>query len=221
MLVMWLAVFVLDAVWLRSSRQFKWWPWSLVTLILDVCYGISLIPRGKAIYTNAHYPQINTETTSLLSPRYTQFHFDLNEVHLGHAQDEANYFSRFFFHWVGPLIAKGVAGNLKRIEDLFDLPDALNISRISEKIQMSISRSKNLCWALHKTFGKEFYLIGILRFIADISSFAGPLLLGCLLRQETPQADPDEDHFNWLPYLYALGLFGTQLICKCIALLTR
>lgn len=214
MIVMWLAIFVLDAVWLRSSRHFEWWPWSLATLVLDICYGLTLVPTGKATYTGPRYAQANTETTSLLSPRYTHFNFYFNEVHLGHAQDEANYFSRFFFHWVGPLISKGLAGNLRRIEDLFDLPDALNISRISEKLQISISRSKNLFWALHKAFGKEFYLIGILRFIADITSFTGPLLLGALLRQASSGADTNEDDFNWQPYFYALGLFGTQLICK-------
>ncbi|XP_046809062.1 ATP-binding cassette sub-family C member 10 [Lucilia cuprina] len=218
MIVMWLAIFVLDAVWLRSSRHFDWWPWSLATLLLDVFYGLTLIPNGKATYTAARYPHANTETTSLLSPRYTHFHFDFNEAHLGHAQDEANCFSRLYFHWVGPLISKGVAGNLRRIEDLFDLPDALNIPRISEKLQISISRSKNLFWSLHKAFGKEFYLIGILRFIADISSFAGPLLLGGLLSQGYSSDDTNEENYNWAPYWYALGLFGTQLIytfCSC------
>ncbi|KAM7354188.1 ATP-binding cassette sub-family C member 10 [Cochliomyia hominivorax] len=218
MIVMWLAVFVLDVVWLRSSRHYDWWPWSLATLLLDICYGFTLIPCGKAVHTAPRYTRGDTETTSLLSPRYTHFHFNFNEVHLGHAQDEANFLSRFFFYWVGPLISKGVAGNLRTIDDLFDLPDALNIPRLSEKLQICISRSKNLFWALHKAYGKEFYLIGLLRFIADISSFAGPLLLGGLLRQWAAGKDTNEDDFNWQPYLYALGLFGTQLIytfCSC------
>lgn len=215
MTVMWLAIFVLDAVWLRSSRHYDWWPWSLFTILLDICYGLTLLPKGNATYAAQRFQQDNSETTSLLSQRYTHFHFDFNEAHLGHAQDEANYASRLFFHWVGPLIAKGLAGNLRRIEDLFDLPEALNISRISEKLQISISRSKNLVWAMHKAFGKEFYSIGILRFIADISSFAGPLLLGGLLSQATTANTlENEEETNWKPYFYALGLFGTQMICK-------
>ena len=215
-IVMWLAISVMDAVWLRSSRHYDWWPWSLVTLLLDIFYGLTLIPKGKATYIGPRHSYTTSETTSLLSPRYTQFNFDFNEAHLGHAQDEANFISRFFFYWVGPLIEKGVTGNLKRIEDLFDLPDALNIPRISEKLQISISRSKNLFWALHKAFGKEFYLIGILRFLADTSGFAGPLLLGGLLSQDSAEAEVNENDFNWKPYLYALGLFSTQLICKVI-----
>uniref|UniRef100_A0A1I8QDH6 ABC-type xenobiotic transporter n=1 Tax=Stomoxys calcitrans TaxID=35570 RepID=A0A1I8QDH6_STOCA len=213
MTVMWLAVLVLDVVWLRSSRHFDWWPWSLVTVLFDISYGITLLPKGKAIYVAQRFQQDTTETTSLLSQRYTHFHFDFNEAHLGHAQDEANYASHLFFYWVGPLISKGLAGNLKRIDDLFDLPEALNISRISEKLQVSIARSKNLFWALQRAFGKEFYSIGILRFIADISSFAGPLLLGGLLSQATVSSTTNnDDETNWKPYLYALGLFGTQLI---------
>ncbi|XP_073826163.1 ATP-binding cassette sub-family C member 10 [Musca autumnalis] len=222
MTVMWLAVFVLDAVWLRSSRHFDWWPWSLATLLLDLCYVVTLLPKGNAVYVAQRLPHQDSlsETTSLLSQRYTHFHFDFNEAHLGHAQDEANFGSRFLFHWVGPLISKGLAGNLKTIEDLFDLPDALNITRLSEKLQVSISRSKNLIWALHKAFGKEFYSIGILRFIADITSFAGPLLLGGLLSQANSSGTTDDEteETNWMPYLYALGLLGTQLVyafCSC------
>ncbi|KAL9928388.1 ATP-binding cassette sub-family C member 10 isoform 1-T2 [Glossina fuscipes fuscipes] len=220
-LVLWLAIFVLDAVWLRSSRNFDWWPWSLITFLLDVCYLTTLLPKGRAIYVPFRHgnesdgrdnsEQADNESSALLARRYTYFHFDFHEVHLGHAQDEANLCSRFLFHWVDPLISKGVAGNLKRIEDLFDLPDALNISRISERFQTSVSSTKKLFWALHKVFGKEFYFIGILRFVADISTFAGPLLLGGLLAQEPAHNDHDEE-VNWQPYLYAFGLFCTQLL---------
>uniref|UniRef100_A0A1A9WKS6 ABC-type xenobiotic transporter n=1 Tax=Glossina brevipalpis TaxID=37001 RepID=A0A1A9WKS6_9MUSC len=217
MLVVWLAIFVLDAIWLRSSLDFDWWPWSVIIFLLDICYLTTLLPKGRAIYVPIYLPDENengpadSENSALLAQRYTYFHFDFHEAHLGHAQDEANLSSRFLFHWVNPLISKGVAGNLKRIEDLFDLPDALNISRISERFQTSISSTKNLFWALHKVFGKEFYLIGILRFVADISTFAGPLLLGGLLAQEPAHKDHDES-VNWQPYLYASGLFCTQLL---------
>lgn len=118
--------------------------------------------------------------------------------------------SRFIFHWVEPLITKGVAGNLRKIEDLFDLPDSLNIPRLSDRLQLCLSHTKTLFWALHKAFGREFYLIGILRFISDISGFAGPLLLGGLLSQQSVE----NDETNLKPYLYAFGLFGTTLLCK-------
>lgn len=204
--VTWLAVFVLDVVWLHTSVSYDWWPWSLMTVIFDIFYALTLIPRGNAVFSTSSRHSSNREDESLLGNRYTYFHFDLNETHLGHAQDEASYTSRFIFNWVNPLIAKGVAGGLKKIEDLFDLPDSLNISRISERLQICISQSKTLFWALHKGFGLEFYLIGILRFIADIAGFAGPLLLGGLLQN---RKENDNTGADWSPYLYALGLCGT------------
>ncbi|XP_017480560.1 PREDICTED: multidrug resistance-associated protein 7 [Rhagoletis zephyria] len=204
--VAWLAVVVLDMVWLRTSINYDWWPWSLVTVIFDLIYGLTLIPTGNAVLATTRYPSAR-EDESLLANRYTYFHFDMNETHLGHAQDEASYPSCFIFSWVDPLITKGVAGGLKKIEDLFDLPDALNITQLSERLQVCISQTKTLFWALHKGFGREFYLIGILRFTADIAGFAGPLLLGGLLKQ---QNENDNGETSWSPYLYALGLCATS-----------
>ncbi|KAH8263022.1 hypothetical protein KR044_003280, partial [Drosophila immigrans] len=211
--VFWLMVVVLDAVWLRTSRHYEWWPWSLATLLCDLCYAATLIPKGSAIVSTSHASsQRDREQEALLSQRYTYFHFELNEALLGHAQDEANWISRFVFHWVQPLIDKGVVGKLRRIEDLFDLPDALNITRLSERLHLALSQSQSLLRALHKVFGCEFYLIGLLRLVADISSFAGPLLLGGLLQQDDKTATTNR------AYYYALGLFGSTLLsalCGC------
>lgn len=209
--IFWLTVVVLDGVWLRTSRHFEWWPWSLATLLCDFCYAATLLPKGNAIYCATPSGNRDREQEALLSNRYTYFHFELNEALLGHAQDEANWLSRFVFHWVKPLINKGVAGKLRRIEDLFDLPDALNITRLSERLHLALSQSQSVFRALHKCFGFEFYLIGLLRLVADISSFAGPLLLGGLLRQDGSEADQKA-------YYYALGLFGSTLLsalCGC------
>lgn len=212
--VVWLMVVVLDAVWLHTSRHFEWWPWSLATLLCDLCYGATLLPKGSAIISSATVTAANRdrEQEALLSHRYTYFHFELNEALLGHAQDEANWSSRFIFHWVNPLISKGVAGKLRRIEDLFDLPDALNVTRLSERLHMALSQSHKLLRALHKCFGFEFYSIGLLRLVADISSFAGPLLLGGMLRESGRETMGNR------AYYYALGLFGSTLlsaVCGC------
>lgn len=218
--VVWLMVVVLDAVWLRTSRHFEWWPWSLATLLCDLCYGATLLPKGNAIISSATATAASRdrEQEALLSHRYTYFHFELNEALLGHAQDEANWLSRFIFHWVQPLISKGVAGKLRRIEDLFDLPDALNVSRLSERLHMALSQSQSVLRALHKCFGFEFYAIGLLRLVADISSFAGPLLLGGLLRQSARDDGQETVELNNRAYYYALGLFGSTLlsaVCGC------
>ncbi|KAH8269735.1 hypothetical protein KR018_008658 [Drosophila ironensis] len=207
--VVWLTVVVLDGVWLRTSRHFVWWPWSLATLICDLLFALTLLPKGSAVYASLPRSGSSRETESLLGQRYTYFQFDLNESHLGHAQDEANVGSRFLFHWVHPLIAKGVAGKLRKIEDLFDLPDALNITRLSERLHLALSQSQSLWKALHKCFGVEFYLIGVLRLVADLSGFAAPLLLGGLLRQDHKDANE--------VYYYALGLFGSTLLSALCA----
>lgn len=218
--VVWLMVVVLDAVWLRTSRHFEWWPWSLATLLCDLCYGATLVPRGNAIISSATATAASRdrEQEALLSHRYTYFHFELNEALLGHAQDEASWLSRFIFHWVQPLIGKGVAGKLRRIEDLFDLPDALNVARLCERLHMALSQSQSVLRALHKCFGFEFYAIGLLRLVADISSFAGPLLLGGLLRQSARDDGQGTIALNNRAYYYALGLFGSTLlsaVCGC------
>lgn len=51
--VTWLAVFVLDVVWLRTSVSYDWWPWSLMTVIFDIFYALTLIPRGNAVFSTS------------------------------------------------------------------------------------------------------------------------------------------------------------------------
>lgn len=135
---------------------------------------------------------------------------------LGHAQDEATYLSRLLFYWVNPLIEKGMSGNLRKIDDLFDLPDSLSLSKITERLQNAVDGSKSIFKALHRTYGFEFYSIGIIRFVGDMSGFAGPLLLGGLLREQTT----NNSGTDMRPYFYAMGLFGSTLLSKCLTKIT-
>lgn len=132
---------------------------------------------------------------------------------LGDADDDANFLSRMVFFWVNPLISKGIAGRLRKIDDLFDLPSSLNIANLTETFHQSIENSKSLFVALHKSFGREFYSIGLLRLIADMSGFSGPILLGGLL---TSSDDEDENTTSYKPYLYALGLFGSTMLGRFV-----
>lgn len=63
--------------------------------------------------------------------------------------------------------------------------------------------------ALHSLYGYEFYSIGILRLIADLAGFGGPLLLGGLLGTATDSAPGSGD-----AYYYATGLLFTTLLGK-------
>lgn len=127
---------------------------------------------------------------------------------LGQAQDEAPCLSKLIFYWVNPLIEKGISGNLKTIDDLFDLPESLSINNTAERLQNGIASTVNLFRALHRVFGIEFYAIGLLRFMADMLSFTGPLLLNSLLSRKAS----DQTETDLLAYGYAFGLFATTLI---------
>lgn len=44
-----------------------------------------------------------------------------------------------------------------------------------------ITKKVTLFYLLHQCFGWEFYAVGILKFIADVSSFMGPIFLNRLI----------------------------------------
>lgn len=69
----------------------------------------------------------------------------------------------------------------------------------------------SLLKALHICFGWQFYGIGILKFIADCSGFAGPLLLNKLV---SFIENKSEDIGTG--YLFALGLCLSTLIGKLL-----
>ena len=144
----------------------------------------------------------------MLENHYSRFE-DADEQALGHANDEANWISKLMFSWVNPLISKGLSGLLRTVDDLFQLPETLNVSRINDKLRRIFAVTPSLFKALHKTFGFEFYAIGILRLMCDMSGFAGPMLLNGLLQQNS---DPSE--FDYKPFMYAFGLFGSSIFGK-------
>lgn len=137
---------------------------------------------------------------------YIRFQDNIDEDILGDADDDASFLSKFIFYWVNPLIKKGIAGKLKEVDDLFDLPESLNIASLTETFHQSVDNKRTLFRALHKSFGREFYSIGLLRLMSDMSGFCGPILLGLLLR------GTDSTENSYRPYLCALGLFGSTLL---------
>lgn len=175
-------------------------------MILNILYGLTLLPKGKSERVLREQRELDTDASI---NTYHRLSVDGGEemFTLGAAHDGYNFVSRLIFHWVNPLIAKGVLGKLRKNDDLFDLPECLNIKRLFENLQKSIDTSRSLFKALHRSFGVEFYAIGILRLFSDMSNFAGPLLLGGLLRSGT-NADANSKH----AYYYAAGLFATTLI---------
>uniref|UniRef100_A0A182IX99 ABC-type xenobiotic transporter n=1 Tax=Anopheles atroparvus TaxID=41427 RepID=A0A182IX99_ANOAO len=221
LIVLWTSLLALASIWLHTNLHTDFWLWYLAQLSLYLCYGGTLILPGNAHYVRPRRTE-DDERQALLSQSYTRFFEDIEETALGPIEDEANVFSRFVFYWVRPLITKGAAGKLRRSDDLFDLPEALTLHRITEHLQSALDATRSLFKALHRCFGWEFYLIGLLRLLGDLSGFAGPILLGSLLRNEfgnngtSPTIPPDDGDagrpVDFRPYYYALGLLSSTVI---------
>lgn len=174
-------------------------------MILNILYGFTLIPKGKS-QRLIREAEIDRESSINVYHRLS-VDGDEEQFTLGAASDGVSFFNKLIFRWVNKLIAKGVLRKLKKNDDLFDLPDQLNIRKLFESLQKSLSAGKSLFKALHRSFGVEFYSIGILRLFSDLSNFAGPLLLGGLLRSGMTENPSDKS-----AYYYAAGLFMTTLV---------
>lgn len=53
--------------------------------------------------------------------------------------ENATIISKLLFHWVTPLMEKGVKGLLNHSDDLFDLPDQISTNAISYKIDKHLN----------------------------------------------------------------------------------
>ncbi|XP_058453342.1 ATP-binding cassette sub-family C member 10 [Malaya genurostris] len=223
MIVLWTSLLALSGIWVHTNFRSEYWIWYVSDFSLFVVYGGTLIASGNAHYVREQRT-VDQEREALLSRTYTRFLDDIDESALGPIEDDANFLSRLVFQWVKPLIVKGVAGKLRKNDDLFDLPECLNMNQIVEKLQKQLSAAHSLFKALHKCFGWEFYSIGLLRLLADLSGFAGPVLLGGLLRSEnfingTLPSDDCRQNCNitdMRAYYYAFGLMWATLI-SCFA----
>ncbi|XP_011176315.1 multidrug resistance-associated protein 7 [Solenopsis invicta] len=185
---------------------------SITIVILLILYTITLIPgpdrpeRMRSSFQNTtvgeRTPLLSSSTSS-----YVQFPEEQDPSYLGIAMEDTTVISKLLFHWVTPLMEKGVKGLLNHSDDLFDLPDQISTNTISHKIDQRlhnmsktvnngiesnsevplhsnvkiVTKKMTLLHLLHQCFGWEFYAVGILKFVADCSSFMGPILLNKLI----------------------------------------
>ncbi len=194
LLILWSCILALSILWLETNMT----TFSKFRAAFNVIYALTLLPMGKA---QKVIHESNREREPLINA-YHRLSVDGNEESfvLGAASDGYNIFNKLIFFWVNPLISKGSLGKLRKNDDLFDLPECLNVKKIAERLQAKINNGKTLFSALHRSFGTEFYLIGVLRLFSDLSSFAGPLLLGAILRTGI---DNDGDENSKDAYYYA------------------
>ena len=111
---------------------------------------------------------------------------------------------------------KGSCGYLKYSDDLFELPTKLSTAHVTSKFQRDTANSSSLLKSLHKCFGLEFYSVGILKLIADVCGFAGPILLNWLVMY-IEEGKPDSGSGtseNTKGYFYVLGMFSAAFIGK-------
>jgi len=203
---------------------------AIINLIAQGIYILTLIPSGDQRSSN--YEELGAsgeprENDSLLaepfSNNYRQrmamshsayggFREDSDPFYLGVAKDKnkVNFLSKLFFAWVNPLIVKGQKGNLHSTDDLFDLPEPLTVHQVGVRFQSKWEEEEKIhlgavkLWRiLYNSFGKEFFLIGILKLIGDVAGFAGPILLNLVV---TFVEQNQEDVCNGYGYSVLLAL---------------
>ena len=151
---------------------------------------------------------------------------------MGVAKEETRigFLNKLFFKWVNPLIKKAGKGRLQQPDDVFDLPDyltphsvALDIKRQWESL-VKLDPGQNpdhvphvsLLRLLYNCYGREFFMIGGLKFLADCAGFAGPILLNCVV---SFMEAPDQDSASVVTgYIYAVLLAISAFsgaLCSC------
>lgn len=142
--------------------------------------------------------------------QYVRFREDFDPLYLGTAMEGSGFWSRFLFWWVNPLIEKGASSQLRLADDMFDLPSNLTTSDLNYKFRIIHDNAPiSLLKALHKRFAKQFYGVGVLRLIADLSAFASPLLLSELIKYIEDLQMP-----VFYGYLFGAGIFLATLVSK-------
>lgn len=99
-------------------------------------------------------------------------------------EDSTNILSLLTFWWVRPLLERGSLGRLATPPDLPRLPSTLTTPTVRDRFRgvvlehASHAHSKwTLMKELNRSFGLHYYPLGVLKLMADLLGFAGPLLL--------------------------------------------
>ncbi|XP_054264450.1 ATP-binding cassette sub-family C member 10 isoform X2 [Macrosteles quadrilineatus] len=217
--LLWFVNFVCSCVMYRSTYRVSGMiadgqmevTFDTVSLILQCVYGLTLLPGGHYDQRSSTYHTLNVQTAAspaMISSTYSGFREDLDPGYLGVAGgEEWGVLPRLCFSWVGPLMSKGVAGGLRSADDLHDLPVSLTSTHASQLLERALAQSRLLV-ALHRCFWKEFYGIGLLKFISDVSGFFGPLLLNKLVTFIETKSENVQDGYIYAACLCAITLIG-------------
>uniref|UniRef100_A0A7N8X5W2 ATP-binding cassette, sub-family C (CFTR/MRP), member 10 n=1 Tax=Mastacembelus armatus TaxID=205130 RepID=A0A7N8X5W2_9TELE len=151
---------------------------------------------------------INTADGSPLIPQSTEL--DTGEMV---AEDGSGCVSRLFYLWLTPLLRRGQRGELDRPVDVYHLPQKLRTSVVCRYFHQcwKLEGDVGLLRVLHKAFGSRYYLLGVLKVVVNMLSFAGPLLLSSLVNFMEEQGAPVSTGV-WC----TLGLFAATLLSSVL-----
>nr|CAD7396003.1 unnamed protein product [Timema poppensis] len=221
-------------LWSPKHHDLGCYGFSILNMVLQSVYLVTLLPSDVPSRDNVELYTQSSETQALLgSPllnTYSRFREEQDPLYLGVAMEDTTFLSKLIFHWVAPLMKKGVEGNIRQTDDLYDLPASLNPAYLGNKLYGAMSRQAvvepvsnshtedntlpavtyselSLLRALHSCFWIQFYGIGLLKLIADCAGFLGPLLLNRLVTFIENKNERIE-----YGYAYAAGLFGVTLL---------
>uniref|UniRef100_A0A671TU31 ATP-binding cassette, sub-family C (CFTR/MRP), member 10 n=1 Tax=Sparus aurata TaxID=8175 RepID=A0A671TU31_SPAAU len=127
------------------------------------------------------------------------------------AEDGSSCVSRLFYLWMNPLFRRGQRGELDRPADVYHLPQKLRTNVVCRYFNQCWEGDVGLLRVLHKAFGLRFYILGVLKVLVNLSSFAGPLLLSALVNFMEDAGAPVSTGVYC-----ALGLFATSLLTSVL-----
>lgn len=190
---------------------------SITNVVLLILYIFTLIPdrRTNSRRRTSRFADAGERTSLINSPgsSYIRFVEENDPSYLGTAMESVPFTSKLLFHWVTPLMSKGVKGLLNQSDDLYDLPDNFSSSKISNDIDKQLreipARKVSLLRILHSNFGFQFYTIGLLKLIGDCSGFAGPLILNKLLGFIEDKNEPIQHGYYYASLMFLVTLIGT------------
>lgn len=122
--------------------------------------------------------------------------------------EDANFFSKYFFWWISPLLRKGFRKKLE-LTDVYKAPSFDLADNLSERLErewdrevVSAKNQPRLMRALARCFLGPFAFFGVLLYLGEASKTVQPQLLGRIIASFDPFHAPERSQ----GYYLALGL---------------
>lgn len=198
----WTISFVLSGLSLQSAIKK-----SEISVIIDSVYLLAtLMLATSGLYLNG------TETNYEMVREDDQ---DFGFLPSKKGYGSSNFFSNLSFSWLNPLLGYGFMHPLEQ-RDLYDLPEKYSSKftfQIFEKNwdQEKQKRRPRLSRALFNSFGYDFLLIGLIKFVHDVILFIGPFLLQQIIIFSQKPEEPVS-----IGFFFAILMFISSVAQACL-----